>query len=236
VVHQLEQAGVVARNPDDLDLPTNSPRTHYALSEQVLVTIRKFGSIEWQEAIQSFIENQGSLLQIYQKKRDLKKIPLRLADGSEYSLSPGEHNVLQAEIINEFGPRFAPDAVVIYIGDTANKALHIDERTFHRLGVAIPNHDKLPDIVLYDEKRNWIFLIEAVTSHGPVSAKRYLELEDAFCSCPAGRVYVTAFPDFGTFKSFAGDIAWDTEVWIAEMPSHLVHYNGDRFLGPHLGD
>lgn len=236
VIHQLEQAGVVVRNPDDPTLATNSPRTHYALTDPVIATIRRFGTANWEEAVQSFIDARGALLQIYQQRRDQEKIPLRLSDGSEYLLSPGEHNELQEEIINEFGPRFAPNAVVIYVGDTANKSLHIDEPIFHKLGVALPSHDKLPDVVLYDEKRNWLFLIEAVTSHGPVSPKRYVELEEVFRGCPAGRVYVTAFPDFATFRSFAADIAWETEVWLAEMPSHLVHYNGDRFLGPHRAD
>ena len=233
VIHQFEQAGVVIRNPDDPSLATNSPHTHYALSDIVLATIRRFGSDGWERAVKGFIEERGSLLQTYQHERDQEKIPLRLADGTVYALSPGEHNALQVEIINEFGPRFAPDAVVIYVGDTADKTLHIDEGAFRSLGVALPSHDKLPDVVLYDQKRNWLFLVEAVTSHGPVSPKRHKELEEVFLGCPAGRIYVTAFPDFATFRGFAPDIAWETEVWLAEMPSHLVHYNGDRFLGPH---
>ncbi|MFS2517149.1 MULTISPECIES: BsuBI/PstI family type II restriction endonuclease [Parabacteroides] len=28
------------------------------------------------------------------------------------------------------------------------------------------------------------------------------------------------------------DIAWETEVWIAENPGHMIHFNGDRFIGP----
>ena len=26
--------------------------------------------------------------------------------------------------------------------------------------------------------------------------------------------------------------AEQTEVWIAENPDHLIHYNGEKFLGP----
>lgn len=96
----------------------------------------------------------------------------------------------------------------------------------------IEDHGKLPDLVLYDENKNWVFMIEAVTSHGPVSPKRQSELEELFKSCAAARMYVSAFLDFATFKRFLNDIAWETEVWIAEMPSHLIHYNGDKFLGP----
>ncbi|WP_283240947.1 BsuBI/PstI family type II restriction endonuclease, partial [Vibrio parahaemolyticus] len=95
------------------------------------------------------------------------------------------------------------------------------------------SHDKLPDVVVYDEKRQWLFLIEAVTSHGPVSPKRWLELEKALNGCSVGRVYVTAFPHRVEFRKNAADIAWETEVWIADNPDHMIHFNGDRFLGPH---
>jgi hypothetical protein len=109
---------------------------------------------------------------------------------------------------------------------------YLDEASFEALGVAASSHDKLPDVVLYDKERRWVFLVEAVTSHGPISPKRYLELGEMFAGCSAGLVYVSAFPDFATFKNFLSDVAWDTEVWLAEMPDHLIHYNGDRFLGP----
>ena len=153
--------------------------------------------------------------------------------GIEYHLSPGAHNELQVAIIEEFGPRFAPGACVLYVGDTANKTLHIDTAGFAQLGIPVFHHDKLPDVVLYDEKQNWLYLIEAVTSHGPISPKRQLELEEFFSTCSAGLIFVTAFPNRSTFKSFLEEIAFETEVWTADYPTHLVHFNGDRFLGPH---
>jgi len=232
VIHQFEQAGLVLRNPDDLSLPTNSPRTHYALSEMALKAIRAYGSKQWAEAVQIFTDSVGTLLEVYQRKRDQHKIPLRLASGEEFKLSPGKHNELQAAVVTEFGPRFAPGAVLLYLGDTENKKLVLNEEGFESLGVLATSHDKLPDVVLYDKERRWLFLVEAVTSHGPVSPKRRLELEKMFEGCSTGLIFVTAFPDFAAFKNFLNEIAWDTEVWLAEMPDHLIHYNGDRFLGP----
>ncbi len=233
VIHQFEQAGLVARNPDDPTLATNSPRTHYALSDVAIRTIRAYQSDDWPQAVQDFIASRGTLLELYQKSREQHKIPLRLTSGEAYHLSPGQHNELQATIVEEFGPRFAPGAKLLYLGDTDNKTLILDRQGFEELGVPAPSHDKLPDVVLYDETRNWLFLIEAVTSHGPVSPKRQFELEEVFKTCPVGRVYVSAFSNFVTFKNFLTEIAWETEVWLAEMPDHLIHFNGDRFLGPH---
>ena len=108
----------------------------------------------------------------------------------------------------------------------------LDEKGFDGLGLPVPNHDKLPDIVLYEESQNRLYLIEAVTSHGPVSPKRHVELEEGFGDCPATRVYVSAFPDFNIFKNFITEIAWETEVWLSEIPDHMIHFNGDRYLAP----
>ena len=128
--------------------------------------------------------------------------------------------------------RFAPGAHLLYLGDTAKKNLFVDNAGLAELGIPITDHDKLPDVVLYDDKRNWLFLIEAVTSHGPVTPKRILEIEDMLSSCSAGAVYVSAFPDFAEFRKHLQFIAWETEVWLCDTPDHMIHYDGDRFLGP----
>lgn len=161
------------------------------------------------------------------------KVPVSLPNGLKVELSPGIHNELQRLIVEDFASRFAPGAVVLYLGDTADKRLVIDADALNGLDIPAMNHDKLPDVVLYDEQRKWLFLVEAVTTHGPVSPKRHAELEAAMKDCPAGRVYVTAFMDFAAFKKYASDIVWESEVWIAEFPDHMIHFNGDRFLGPY---
>lgn len=231
VIHQFEQARLVDRNPDEPDLPTNSPRTHYALSDIAIRTIRQYNTPDWKRAIADFQAEQPKLIELYERKRQRAMIPLRY-QGADYHLSPGEHNRLQVAIVEAFGPRFAPGARLLYLGDTANKTLILDESGFAELNIPLTSRDKLPDVVLYDEARNWLFLIEAVTSHGPVSSKRQMELECFLSDCPAGLVYVSAFSDFSTFRNFLNDIAWETEVWLAEMPDHMIHFNGDRFLGP----
>ena len=129
--------------------------------------------------------------------------------------------------------RFTPGAVVLYLGDTAQKRLLVATDTLKMLKIPEMNHDKLPDVVLYAAQRKWLFLIEAVTTHGPVSPKRHAELEAMLKSCPAVRGYLTAFVDFAGFKKYASELVWESEVWIAEFPDHMIHFNGDKFLGPY---
>lgn len=229
-IHQFEQARVVDRK--EQGLATNSPNMQYTLSAAAFAVIRCYGTKQFAAEAAAFRESHGSLLAVYTASKQMHLVPVKLADGREFTLSPGKHNEVQAAVVRDFAARFAPGATLLYLGDTAKKTLIIETEMLHELCVPITEHDKLPDIVLYDEARQWLFLIEAVTSHGPVSPKRKLELEDELTECPAERIYVSAFPDFKEFRRHIDNIAWETEVWIAENPDHMIHFNGDKFLGP----
>ena len=232
VLHQFVQAGVADYNPDIPDLPVNSPRAHYAISEKALETIKTFRTRDWKKALKEFKSQIGELKERYSREREMSRIPLKLTDGKTLMLSPGKHNEVQVAVVKEFASRFAQGAALLYVGDTENKYLHVDKEKLESIGICLTEHSKLPDVVIYDEKKNWLYLIEAVTSHGPVSSKRIVELEEFLKECSAGKIYVTAFPDFAEFKKHTNNIAWDTEVWIMEFPEHMIHFNGDRFLGP----
>ncbi|SFS83775.1 BsuBI/PstI restriction endonuclease C-terminus [Zhouia amylolytica] len=240
-LHQFEQARIIDRNRDNPKRPTNSKDNNYSLNEPILEILRAFPAGDWKEKVDAFLQNTPSLKEEYQKKRNIDKIPVKLPNGKELTLSPGKHNQLHADIVHEFCPRFiGAGGIVLYMGDTASsrseeggKLMHLESEYLQSLGVPPMSHDKLPDVVVYDTKNKWLFLIEAVTSHGPVSPKRWKELEEALKDCKVGKVYVTAFPDTAEFKRNVADIAWETEVWMADKPDHMIHFNGDRFLGPH---
>lgn len=232
VLHQFMQAGIADYNPDIPDLPVNSPRAHYAITEIALETVKTFRTRKWKQALNNFTSQKGALIEEYSKGREMSRVPLELTDGSILLLSPGKHNEVQAAVVNEFASRFAQGSRLLYIGDTEKKHIHIDQEILEKIGIPLTEHSKLPDIVIYDESKNWLFLIEAVTSHGPMTPKRIVELEHFLKNCNAGKIYVSAFPDFAEFKRHTNNIAWDTEVWIMEFPEHMIHFNGDRFLGP----
>lgn len=232
-VHQFEQARIIDRNPDDPRRPTNSGDTNYQLTKEALELMRAFGKPSFERKCRRFIESHGALSALYRGSRNLVQVPVTLPDGTSLKLSPGSHNELQKLVVEDFAARFAPGASVVYVGDTAKKTVVVADGLLHDLGIPDLKHDKLPDVVLYDRARNWLFLIEAVTSHGPVSPKRHVELEKMMAKCAASRIYVTAFKDFAGFRRRAAEIVWESEVWIAEFPEHMIHFNGDRFLGPY---
>ena len=232
VLHQFVQARIVDYNPDDTKLPVNSPKAHYALTAEALEVIKSYKTKNWKKSLTQFLEEVGKLSDVYLKERELNQIPVTLPNGKKIKLSAGKHNEVQAAIVEKFAPRFANGGVLLYLGDTAKKDLHVNVQELKNLGIPIDQQSKLPDVVIFDTKRNWLFLIEAVTSHGPVSPKRLLELEEFLKDCKVGKVYVTAFPDMTEFKKHSNNIAWETEVWLMEVPDHMIHFNGDRFVGP----
>ena len=232
VLHQFVQARVADYNPDNPNLPVNSPNAHYAISDAALNVVRTYGTNQWTRAVERFKVEVGELRKRYVKDRDLALIPLKLADGRTISLSPGKHNQVQAAVVGLFAARFARASVLLYLGDTAKKDLYMDSAMLTKLRIPIDQHSKLPDVVIYEPSKKWLYLIEAVTSHGPVTPKRIVELEDLLRNCTAGKIYVSAFPDFAEFKRHTAELAWETEVWIMEHPDHMIHFNGDKFICP----
>ena len=232
VLHQFIQGNIADLNPSKPNLPTNSSRTHYAITEAALKVVRLFGTKKWTPAVNEFHQNQDTLIKNTMTRQSIYMVPVRLPNGKNLQLSPGIHNKVQKAVVEEFAPRFAHGAYILYMGDTAKKNLFVAKEELKQLNIAITDHGKLPDIVLYDEIKNWLFLIEAVTSHGPMSNSRVSQLKEMTQECHAKPVYVSAFLNFTEFRKYMQNIAWDTEIWLCDKPDHMIHYNGDRFLGP----
>jgi hypothetical protein len=232
-MHQLMAAGVALYNPDEPGRAVNSPRAVYQIEPDTLALLRSFGTAKWNRSLQRYLKTRQTLAARYAREREMKKLPVQLATGETIRISPGNHSELIKAIIEEFAPRFVPGGVLIYAGDTGEKWGYFDKGRLAGLGVELGGHGKMPDAVLYYPEREWLLLVEAVTSHGPVDAKRHDELAKLFARSRAGLVYVTAFPSRTKMTRYLGEISWETEVWCAESPSHLIHFNGAKFLGPY---
>jgi len=232
-MHQLVAAGIALYNPDNPARPVNSPKAVYQIEPDSLKLLRKFGTAAWVKSLSAYLKSRKTLVARYARAREMRKLPVRLATGETIRLSPGDHSRLIKAIIEEFAPRFVPGGVLIYAGDTGEKWGYFDKDLLAKLEVEVGGHGKMPDVVLYCPNRGWLLLVESVTSHGPMDAKRHDELASLFASSAAGLVYVTAFPSRTAMTRYLGQIAWETEVWVADAPSHLIHFNGARFLGPY---
>jgi len=231
-IHHFRNAALIEDNGVD----TNNPNYRYRITDEFLSVIRglrvRGGNMcKNNEALTQFLSKHKTLSEIYASKKKMQKMPVRI-NNKDFTFTTGKHNQLQKSIIEEFAPRFAPNSECLYVGDTTEKDMVKNDEKLAELGFNISIHDKMPDVVLYCEDKNWIYFVEAVTSVGPMSPNRIMEIESMTTGVTAGKIYVTAFLDFATFKKFSDQLAWETEVWIADMPEHMIHLNGDKFLGP----
>ena len=226
-LHGFRTAALV----EDNGKATNSPNYRYRLTEETVKILRTMGTTVWEKSIKRFLCHHEKLIDLYASKKKMTMMPVNI-NGESFKFSTGKHNELQKAIIEEFAPRFAPNSECLYVGDTIAKDLVKNVDKLKNLGFEITLHDKMPDVVLYREDKNWIYFVESVTSVGPMDPKRILEITEMTKDVTAGKIFVTAFLDFKTYKKFAEELAWETEVWIAEMPEHMIHLNGDRFMGP----
>ena len=226
-MHQFRNGALIENNGK----ATNSPHYRYRLTDETLVVLQSYGTDVFAEKMVIYHQTHEKLIDKYASKKQMKMLPV-LINGQELKFSPGRHNELQRAIIEQFAPRFAPNCECLYVGDTIKKDLIKEVDKLASLGFEITLHDKMPDVILYRADKNWIYFIEAVTSVGPMSPKRILEINDMTQNVTAGKIFVTAFPDFKIYKRFSTELAWETEVWLSEMPDHMIHLNGDKFLGP----
>lgn len=232
-MHQFVQAGIALYNPDEPRRPVNSPNTVYQIEATCLAMLRTYGTDEYARRLKGFKAARPGLAAKYARHRDMNMVPVTIKLGEEIKLSAGAHSELIRKIVEEFAPRFVPGGQLVYVGDTGDKMGFFDQTLLESLGVTVDDHGKMPDAIIYHSERRWLVLAEAVASHGPVDAKRHEELEYLFRGAGPGLVFVSAFPDRRTFGRYMEAISWETEVWLADNPSHLIHFNGARFLGPY---
>lgn len=232
-IHQFVQAGLVALNPDKPTRAVNSPKAVYQIEPLVLEVLRYFGTPRWQSGLAGLLATLQTLQSKYEQARLMNRLPVVLPQGQTMTLSPGGQSELMKQVIEQFCPRFTPGGNVLYVGDAGDKFALFDRQALAALGVEVDTHGKMPDVIIHHVKSNWLVLIEAVTSHGPVNPKRLAELKALFKGSRAGLVYVTAFMDRRAMVKYLGDISWETEVWVADAPDHMIHFDGERFLGPY---
>ncbi|MEU4129292.1 BsuBI/PstI family type II restriction endonuclease [Streptomyces wuyuanensis] len=232
-LHQFVEAGLIVRNPDQPDRPVNSPKTCYQIEATAYGLITSFQQDGFEERLTEYLVARPGLQALYAKEREMQRIPVQLPGGKEVKLSPGGQNTLIAQIISEFCERYTPKGEVLYIGDADDKWAIFEEEALASLGVEVDSHGKMPDVVVYLREKNWLVLIEAASSHGPVDGKRHGELSDLFHGTSAGLVFISALPSRVELRTYLKEIAWETDVWCADNPTHLIHFNGERFLGPY---
>lgn len=232
-LHQFVMAEIVEENADQLDRPINSPKWNYRVTDAALAVFRKHGRPAFESEIDRFLSEHVSYTSLAEERRNMPKTPVTLPSGVALELSPSGQSVLIKAMVEEMLPRFAPGCHIVYIDDTDHKHGVVDPKLMNDLGIGLKAREKAPDVIAWDAVRDWLFLMEAASTHGPVDVTRKTELHELFADQWDKVVLVSCFPDRKTMQKYLALIAWETEAWCADTPDHMMHFNGSRFMGPY---
>ena len=232
-LHQFVMAEIVEENADQPDRPINSPKWNYRVTNAALEVFRNQGRSTFESELKQFLSEHASYASLAEERRNMPKTPVVMPSGTTLELSPSGQSTLIKAMIEEMLPRFAPGCQIAYIDATDHKHGVVNAELMDRLGINLRAREKAPDVIAWDEKRDWLFLMEAASTHGPVDVTRKAELHDLFADQWNNVVLVSCFPDRRTMQRYLALLAWETEAWCADTPDHMMHFNGSRFMGPY---
>jgi type II restriction enzyme len=232
-LHQFVIGQLVEENADDPMRPINSPKWNYRVSDDALAIIREYSRSVFETHLAGYVHRHVFFKSLAEERRDLPKTNVQLQSGHVLRLSPGGQNKLIKNIIENFMPRFVPNGIVLYVDDTDHGMGVVDRDTIDELGIKLGPREKAPDVIIWDPTREWLLLVEAASTHGPIDVTRKAELKRIFPKQFHQAVLVSCFPDRSVMRRFLSQLAWESEAWCADTPDHMVHFNGSRFMGPY---
>ncbi len=217
------------------DANISDPTRGYQISAEYARIIKNYGQSDWFKQVAIFNKSHMSYEERLSSKRNIRKLKVTTPDGREIELKDGEHNGIQKAVIEEFLPRYGYNAQLLYCGDSDNKyGVIFEKEKLAELGFGDLKRGKLPDVIAYSQEKDWVFLIEAYHTSNPITELRKYELvTKVLGSCAKKAIFVTAFETMSSYKNCQEELAWETEVWIATEPDHMIHRDGERFLGPY---
>lgn len=218
----LCEEGLVVRH----QLSTNDPKTFYRLHPEMLRLLTSAAPLErrWLARELAVRLSQG---ETWQQQRRRADIPVEVGQQHLHFLSPGTHSRLAAEVVEIYAPTFLKVPRVVYVGDTRHKDGYQNRDLMRELNLPIQVTASLPDVVLLCEAERRLIVVEVVASSGPISASRLGQLQQLLAQSQALGYrprYVTAFPSRRVFRRFVEEIAWGTQVWIANEAAQVIMF------------
>lgn len=232
-LHQFCAGAIVEQNADQPDRPINSPKWNYRLNPDLIPVLHAVGTDGYERRLDEFLGSIETWRQRQAEIRAMNKVPVELPDGTGVTLSAGGQNVLIKDMVEEFCPRYAPGGQVLYIDDTDHSRRTQQEALMASIGIGLPERGKAPDLIVWMADKEWLFLMEACSTHGPIDVTRKHELIDLFAPQKSKLVFVSCFPSRTVMRQYLADLAWETEAWCASDPDHIIHLDGERFMGPY---
>lgn len=164
------------------------------------------------------------------------EVSVTLPNRSVRRLAQGPSSVLIKAVVEEFLPRFLYAPAVVLLSESRTKIVVQEKALIEALGLRIETDRLLPDLIALDTQlgRELLLFVEVVATDGPVTPSRKKALEAMaeeahFTADKLAFVTVYLDRDHATFRKTFGSLAWNTLVWLASEPEHIILLR-DRLL------
>ena len=142
-----------------------------------------------------------------------------------------QHPVFQA-VLGKFRRRFAPGSEVLWVSEQRSRLVRLGHSRRNLLELPLPEGIDLPNIVLLQRKLSRMFLVEVIGAGGLLNSTRCAELRRGLRGFRLKLVFITASASRSELRDRLHEIAWQTHVWIANEPNHIIHFD----CKPHLAN
>lgn len=215
-------------------LSTNDKDNSYRFTSYFAALIRTYGTEQWEEKLSDYMSTYQSYREYLKQTKSVERNYRAEYNGINIELKKSPHNKLQLQILKELLPLISEGKPeLLYIGDAVDRDLWQKDDRLKELGIyVLSGSGNLPDIIAYDSVNKRILFIEAFHSTGPFTIDRVNTIRN-LCKCEPGTeaAFITAFDTTAKMLKNYKNVAWETDIWTAEEPTHLLHKNGDKFMG-----
>lgn len=230
---------------EDPDIPANSSKVRYKSRETLVRLLRSIQTDDYRTELARAKAVSDKLLSIYGRKRELDQTPVVLPDEDVMFISNEGQGPLVRAIVEKMLPRFAGGVSVLAIdtadglkfpweGKAGNQAAESVRELISEQPKTAVNTPIYPDVIAYDGDKGWLFLVEACNSEGVFDERRRSRLADLLGPRFPNMIFITCFNSRNEMKQWLPQLAWETEVWVADDPDHMIHLDGAKYLSPYI--
>jgi len=183
--------------------------------EDRFAEILKAPDDRWREMLAEWAQSDAT--------RERKAFQAQAEERARAQVQTGHGDLIKTSI-EVYAPRFLPGFEVLYIDDADGDRVSEDEQEkLKRAGISITLSDAMPDVLLWNPKTDWAWIIEAVTSDGEVDHHKVQQVNTLIKRCgKAGVGFTTTYPTWkhcSARQSKHKNLAIGTYIWIAEDPA-----------------
>jgi len=201
-------------------LKAKSPNSCYRLANSFVDILREDN---WQSILDQWIQGDA-----VRRRHELQAV----AAAEAKKMADNSHTQLIQASINHYVPAFLPGYEVLYVDDgDGDRITEEQKEILAKAGLALELGDAMPDVLLWNPEKSFLWVIEAVTSDGEVDSHKVAQMTNFSNRHNIQSIgFTTTYPTWKKFaerqKQTKANLAINSHVWILESGSTQLTVEG----------